>query len=115
MPSQPTPENLRSEMARRKLKRSDVCEQIGMHPNALTMYLNETRPLTAWAAHNIGYGINAACGLFVVMVDMSVGVLPMQDVFRSPLHLRLPHTHRKIRRTDPIPAVPKRKRRRGKI
>ncbi len=100
---------MRSEMARRKLKRADVCDRIGMNPNALTLYLNELRPLTAWAAHNIGYGINAACGLFVMHVDMSIGVLPRKDTLRHAQHKRVSLVKRRGLRREPIPPVPKRK------
>jgi hypothetical protein len=102
MSLQPTPANLRAEMARFGLKRRDVCEVIGMNVNLLTNYLNELRPLSSWAAHNIGYGINTATGRTLITVDMSRGVV-------SPPTGRRPYTD--------IPAAPRAraKRRRQKV
>jgi hypothetical protein len=82
MALQPTPENFRAEIARFYLTRADVCEPIGMNLNTLTMYVNGVRPLTGWAAHNIGYGINKATGRQLIDVNMARGVL------RSPVGRR---------------------------
>lgn len=75
MALQPTPENFRAEIARFGLTRADVCESIGMNVNTLTMYVNGVRPLTGWAAHNIGYGINKATRRQLIDVNMGRGVL----------------------------------------
>lgn len=72
----PTPENFRAEMARHCLTRRDICDVIGMNPNLFSGFVNGTRPLMGWAAHNIGYGINLVTGLRLLDVDQGVGVLP---------------------------------------
>lgn len=77
-PIAPTAPNFRSEMARFRLSRNQVCNVIGMNPNLLTMYLNEGRPLSVWAAHNIGYGINRKTGRMIFDVDMKRGILPAE-------------------------------------
>lgn len=86
-------------MARFSLKRSDVCEPIGMNPNTLTMFVNGVRPLTGWAAHNIGYGINKVTSRYLIAVDMSRGV-------RSAPKGRRPYAE--------TPAPPKPRRRRSR-
>jgi len=72
----PSPENFRAEMGKHRLTRKAVCDIIGMHLSLFSMYTNGTRPLTAWAAHNIGYGINRAVGFKVFTVNMDLGVVP---------------------------------------
>ena len=68
-----TPENFRSEIARHRLSREAVGSLIGMHPNQLSMFVNAGRPLTDWAAHNIGWAINMTTGLMIFNVTMSLG------------------------------------------
>jgi hypothetical protein len=70
----PTAENFRSEIARWRLRREDICQHIGMNHNTMTMYVNGVRPLADWAAHNIGLGINRATGRRLFNVDESLGV-----------------------------------------
>jgi hypothetical protein len=98
----PTAENFRTEMARYKLKREDVCSLIGMNANLLTMLLNEGRPMPHWAAHNIGYGINRATGQLIFAVSMVDGLL--RPTRRPP--------HRDPRRSVVLPTKPRRRRRR---
>lgn len=74
----PLPENFRSEMARHRLKRLDVCSVIGMNPSMLSAYLTGDRPLSGWAAHNIGFGINVAAGMRLLDVDMNRGVIAVK-------------------------------------
>jgi hypothetical protein len=71
----PTPENFRAEIARHYLDRASICQHNGMHPNELSMYINGVRPLTGWAAHNIGYAINRATDMMIFDVDMSKGAI----------------------------------------
>ena len=71
----PLPENFRSEMARYRLKRADVSQHIGMNTSLLSSYLTGSRPLSGWAAHNIGFGINVAAGVRAIDVDMNRGVI----------------------------------------
>lgn len=71
----PLPENFRSEMARHRLKRADVCSHIGMNETMFSSFLNGSRPLPGWAAHNIGFGLNIATGLRVIDVDMNRGLV----------------------------------------
>jgi hypothetical protein len=46
-----------------------------MNPNMLSGYLTGKRPLTGWAAHNIGVGINLIAGVRLIDVDMNRGVI----------------------------------------
>lgn len=71
----PDADNFRSELARHRLSREDVCSLIGMHVNLFSMYRTRRRKLSSWAAHNIGYGINLATGLPVFDVDMERGLM----------------------------------------
>lgn len=70
----PTPDNFRAEIARRNLRRAELCVLIGMNPTAWSQFVSGTRPLQGWAAHNIGFAINTACKLKVIDVDMEIGV-----------------------------------------
>lgn len=92
----PLPENFRSEMARHRLRRTDVCRHIGMNPAMLSSYLTGSRPLTGWAAHNIGFGLNIATGLRVIDVDMNRGLVVVkpgrrlgQRAVRPPVRRRM--------------------------
>lgn len=85
-----TPENLRAEMYRHKLTRAAVCDLIGMHVNAFSMYVNGVRPIPGWAAHNMGWAMNTATGLMLFDIDMTIGPLqpprgrPMQGNLFAP-------------------------------
>lgn len=91
-----TPENLRAEISRHLLDRQSICDQIGMHVNALSMYVNGIRPIPGWAAHNMGWAINTVTGLLLFDVDMQIG--PLETPLGRPSAVKL--------------AVPKRRRRR---
>ena len=69
----PSAENVRSEMARHRLSREAVCDPIGMHRNQFSMFANGVRPMTGWAAHNIGWSINQTTGMKIFDVDMDQG------------------------------------------
>lgn len=69
----PTPENFRGEIARQRLTRKDVCQHIGMNVNTLTMFTSGVRPLTSWAAHNIGWAINYETDKNLFAVNMDAG------------------------------------------
>jgi hypothetical protein len=86
----PDAEHIRSELARHRLSREQVCSLIGMHVNQFSMYRTKRRKLAGWAAHNIGYGINVATGLPVFDVDMERGLLPptSHGRHRRPRHPR---------------------------
>lgn len=71
----PLPENFRSEMARFQVNRVSIATIIKMNPSVLSGYLTGTRPLTGWAAHNIGFGINVATGRRLIDVDMNRGLV----------------------------------------
>lgn len=71
----PTPENFRAQIAKNMLSRGAVCDIIGMNRNQLTNYINGNIPLTGWAAHNIGYGINMATSSRLFSVDESLGLI----------------------------------------
>lgn len=100
-----TPENFRAEMHRHMLRRADVCNLINMRLNRFTDYVNGNLPLTDWAGHNIGWGINAVTGRRVFAVDDSRGVvIPPRGRPRLPPHRGLgldpyiPAARRKYRR-----------------
>lgn len=85
----PIIENFRAEMYRYRLTRRDVCIRIGMHPNLLSLYLTGARPLTWWAQHNIGMGINEATGRRLIEVDDSTPIVrPRRG---RPLGAKLPY------------------------
>lgn len=95
----PNAENFRTEIARHRLTREAICDPIAMHPNLLSMYVNEVRELTHWAAHNIGYGINYVLRTRVFDVNMSLGVVkPPSTRRRNPDSVRLPVEKRRRRR-----------------
>lgn len=71
----PTPENFRAEIARHMLIRKQIGEAIGMRSNRVVDYVNGVLPLTGWAAHNIGLGINEMTGLRVFDVDEEKGFI----------------------------------------
>jgi len=96
MPLYPTPENFRAEMGRHGLSRAAVTDLIGMNPNLLSMYTSGIRPLTEWAAHNIGWAINMTTGQRIFDIDMEQG--PRRPP-RSSGRPRGPH---KNRRRHPI-------------
>lgn len=70
-----TPENFRAEIGRHLLTRRVVSEVIGLTPNRFTDYVNGTKPMPDWAAHNIGWAINSVTGLRLFGVDQSLGVI----------------------------------------
>ena len=70
-----TPENFRAEMSRHMLTRGVICDLIGMNRNQFTNFVNGNTPLTDWAAHNIGYGINLATDMRLFAVDPTLGLL----------------------------------------
>lgn len=72
----PNSENFRAEMARHRLSRAAISAPIKMHPNQLSMFLNGVRPLSGWAAHNIGWAFNHTTGQKIFAVDMDAGPLP---------------------------------------
>ena len=99
----PNAENFRCEMGRYKLSRSAICDVIGMNPNLLTMFVNGSRTMPFWAAHNIGYGINRVTGVRVFDVEMASG-------------LEQPRRKAKVSRYDArngvrLPVPPRRRRR----
>jgi hypothetical protein len=91
-----TPENLRAEMYRHQLTRAAICALIGMHPNALSMYLNGVRPLSGWAAHNIGWAMNTTTGLMLFDIDMAIG--PIEPPRGRPSAVKLFAPKKKKRR-----------------
>jgi hypothetical protein len=86
----PLPENFRSEMARHRLKRADVCRHINMNETMFSGFLSGDRPLAGWAAHNIGFGLNIATGLRVIDVDMNRGLIHIKPGRRK--GMRYPRT-----------------------
>jgi hypothetical protein len=91
---QPTCENFRAEIARHKLTRTVVAGASGMHPIQVSQFVNGLRPLTFWAAHNLGTGINTTTGLRIFSVDPDLGLL--QAPRGRPSHrVRLPTRRRK--------------------
>lgn len=93
-----TPENLRAEMNRHKLDRQAICDPIGMHVNALSMYANGLRPIPGWAAHNIGWAINATTGIRLFDIDMNIGPLEPPRGRPSPLKLYVPKRRKRSTR-----------------
>lgn len=91
-----TPENIRAEVNRHQLTRRSICELIGMHVNAFSMFANGVRPMPGWAQHNIGWAINTTTNLMVFDVDMSIG--PIQPPRGRPSAVKL-FAPRKRRRT----------------
>ena len=87
----PTPENLRAEIARHRLNKTDLALEIDMHPNLLSMYLNAIRPMHEWAMNNIALGINRMVGakILATMQDSYMkgrpGPIPGTHYKRSPL------------------------------
>jgi hypothetical protein len=71
----PEAHHLRSEIARRRIRRDEITRVIGMHPNMISALLNEARPMPRWAGHNLGYAVNTITKLPVFNVDMQIGVL----------------------------------------
>jgi len=55
--------------------RKEVADLISMHPNLLTNFVNGNKPLTAWAAHNIGLGINHVTGMRLFEVQDELGIM----------------------------------------
>lgn len=95
----PTPENFRAEMARHRLTRDALSEIIGMHPNQLSMFLNGVRPLSGWAAHNIGYAFNTTTGQKIFNINMEVGpVKPPMGRPQMRVRLVTPKRRRRGRR-----------------
>jgi hypothetical protein len=97
----PTSKNIRSELARHRIRRRTICEIIGMHPNLMSAYTTGHKPIPDWAAHNIGYAINAWTEQQIFDVEMERGVLPAVRAPRqSPVYgqfsLRLPARRRRI-------------------
>jgi hypothetical protein len=88
-----TPDNLRAEIYRHRLDRESICEPIGMHVNALSMYVNGLRPIPGWAAHNIGWAINATTGIRIFDIDMDIG--PVEPPRGRPSPLKLPVLRRR--------------------
>lgn len=74
----PTPMNLRSAMARYRIKRADIQAIINMNQNLMTMYLTGVRPIKPWAAHNIGLAINRLTGKPLFRVNDELGVVAPQ-------------------------------------
>jgi hypothetical protein len=91
-----TPENLRAEISRHMLDRQSICDQIGMHVNSLSMYVNGIRPIPGWAAHNLGWAINTVTGLLLFDVDMQIG--PLEPPRGRPTALKTFAPPRKKRR-----------------
>ena len=87
----PTPENLRAEIARHRINKTDLALEIDMHPNLLSMYLNASRPMHEWAMNNIALGINRMVGVRILatMQDGYMkgrpGPIPGTQYKRSPL------------------------------
>lgn len=79
----PTAPHLRSEIARRRIRRDQIHALIRMHPNMISALLNEQRPLPAWAAHNLGYAVNKVTGLPVFNVDERLGVVPARTSLKK--------------------------------
>lgn len=96
----PTPDNLRSEIARHRITRSEICRRIGMHENALTMLVNGVRPLSDWAGHNIAWAVNQITGLAIFNVDMKLGpvLAPRGRPQNASVLLPLPPRKRRKRR-----------------
>lgn len=98
----PTAENLRVEMARHRIRRESIADLIGMNPNLISMYINNSRRLSAWAAHNLGYAINRLLGKRIFDVNMDLGVVPSaQPQRRDPrtsVVLPVPPAARRFRR-----------------
>jgi hypothetical protein len=90
-----TPENFRSEIARHRLTRDVIRDLTGMHPNELSMYVNGVRPLSAWAAQNVGWAINKTTGLMIFNVDMRLG--PVEAPRGRPKSTVMPTRPRKKR------------------
>lgn len=63
-----TPANLRAEIARYQITRTELAEYIRMNPGQLSNYLNELLPEREWAMHNIAFGINQFAGLRIFPV-----------------------------------------------
>lgn len=70
------PASYRAEMARHGITRTELADQIGMNRQQLSMLLAGSRPMRAWAAHNIGLGINRLVGRPIFDVADDLGVLP---------------------------------------
>ncbi len=70
-----TPETIRVELARHMILKSQLARHIHMDGSVLSAYTTGARPLSEWAAHNIGLGINQLTGLMVFKVNMA---LPLQ-------------------------------------
>lgn len=102
-----TAENFRAEMYRHKLSRKDVCRLIGMHVNALSMYVNGVRPMPGWAEHNIGWSINRLTGLPVFDVDMQLGPLEPPRGRPTPVKLYAPKRRRRryVKLADAPPSL----------
>lgn len=92
-------ENFRAEMARHRLNRKALSDAIGMHPNQLSMFMNGVRPLTGWAAHNIGWAFNSTTGQKLFAVNMDEGpVPPPKGRPRLRVRLETPKRRRRSRR-----------------
>lgn len=72
----PSPENIRAEMARYRITRPELCDRIGMHHNTFSNYVGGHRRMPKWAEHNICYTINEITGRRVFNIDMTKELMP---------------------------------------
>lgn len=71
-----SPETYRAELARHGISHTELAATIRMNRQQLSMLLAGSRPLRAWARHNISLGINRIVGADIFAVDARLGLLP---------------------------------------